>query len=78
MCRRSTNANRQRRACTRYTRVGRFAIQSRTGQTSTRFRGRIGRTRLSRGTYRLTLVATDAAGNPSGAKHLNFRIVAAK
>ena len=76
-CKRSTTANRHRRACTRFTRVGRFAIQSKAGPTSTRFRGRIGRTRLSRGTYRLTLLATDSAGNASGAERLNFRVVAA-
>ena len=74
-CRRVTRANRRRRKCTRWVRVGRFAQQVTAARTtSKRFSGRIGRRTLRRGRHRAVLVATDAAGNTSAAKRLNFRI----
>ena len=48
---------------------------SQVGQNQVKFTGRIGRKALKRGRYRLTIVATDAAGNRSKAKRLRFRIV---
>ena len=75
-CRARTKANRRRRKCTRFVRVGRFAQQATTTGTITkRFSGRIGRRSLKPGRHRAVLVATDAAGNKSTAKRLRFRIV---
>ena len=45
------------------------------GANRKRFSGRIGRGVLSPGSYRATLVARDAAGNPSTARRLTFRVV---
>ncbi len=74
-CRRQTRSNRNRRRCTRYVRAGRFAKQSTAGANRQPFSGRIGRRSLSPGKYRATLVATDAAGNRSALRRLNFKIV---
>jgi hypothetical protein len=74
-CRKPTRKNRKRHRCTRYRRVARFANASTAGPTVKRFSGRIGRASLKRGKYRVTLVATDAAGNRSKPKRLKFRVV---
>ncbi len=46
----------------------------RAGRGRIRISSRIGRKRLARGSYRLTLVARDAAGNRSRAKRLTLRV----
>jgi hypothetical protein len=74
-CVKPTPANRRKRACTRYTLVGRFARSAVTGANTKSFSGRIGRKRLSPGSYRATLVATDAAGNRSKPRYVLFRVV---
>jgi hypothetical protein len=43
-----------------------------------KFSGRIGHKALKPGSYRLTIVATDAAGNKSKAKRIDFRVVKRK
>jgi hypothetical protein len=64
------------RACVRYAKAGAL---TRTGQDagarSVRFSGRRGAKALPPGSYRATLVATDAAGNRSTAVRLGFTIV---
>ena len=45
------------------------------GAGAVAFSGRISRRALPRGTHRITLVATDAAGNRSLPVRLTFRIV---
>ncbi len=65
-CVKATKKNRRKKHCTRYTRAGRFAIQSKAGANTHHFTGRIGSKKLQPGSYRITLVATDAAGNHSG------------
>jgi hypothetical protein len=74
-CQKQTPKNRKRRRCTRFVRVGRFAVQSAAGPNRHRFSGKIGRKSLKPGKYRATLVATDAAGNHSARRRLNFKIV---
>jgi len=69
-----TLANRTRRSCLRYRRVGRFAQSGRIGRNVKRFSGRIGRITLVAGRYRATTVATDPAGNRSAARRLTFRV----
>jgi hypothetical protein len=54
--------------------VARFARRSKKGKTATKFSGLIGKTSLSPGRYRLTLVATDAAGNASKAVTVKFTV----
>ena len=74
-CRRRTRSNRNRRRCTRYVRAGRFAKRSAASANRHPFSGRIGGRSLRPGKYRATLVATDAAGNRSASRRLNFKVV---
>jgi hypothetical protein len=74
-CRKPTRSNRHKRRCTRYVRAGRFAQLSAAGANTRRFSGKIGRRALKSGSYRVTLVATDATGNASRAKRLSFKVV---
>ncbi|MFL5335323.1 MAG: hypothetical protein ACJ8H8_19550, partial [Geminicoccaceae bacterium] len=74
-CKPQTASNRKRKACTRYTRVGAFAQQAHAGRNTKKFSGRIGKTKLSPGSYRATLLATDAAGNRSKTKQVTFKVV---
>jgi hypothetical protein len=55
--------------------VGRFAQDGAAGRNRKRFSGKIGARTLRRGNYRATLIATDAAGNRSRKRLLNFAIV---
>jgi hypothetical protein len=70
-----TRANRKRKRCTRYVRAGAFAHAGQAGNNRKSFSGRIGRKRLAPGNYRVTLVATDAAGNRSAPHSFAFRVV---
>jgi VCBS repeat-containing protein len=74
-CQRPTSRNRKRRRCTRYVVIGRFAQDGDAGTNRKAFSGKIGRRTLRPGKYRATLVATDAAGNASRVKRLNFKVV---
>jgi hypothetical protein len=75
-CVKATKKNRKKKHCTRYTRAGRFAVQSKAGANSHHFTGRIGSKKLKAGSYRITLVATDAAGNHSKARTVSIKVVA--
>ncbi len=56
-------------------RSARFAMKGRAGANTRRFRGVFKRRPLKSGRYRLTLVASDAAGHRSPPKRLSFTIV---
>lgn len=74
-CVKPTRRNRGKRKCTRYQRFGRFAQASKAQSNSKRYSGRIGRKAMKPGSFRATLVATDAAGNRSKPKRLALRVV---
>ena len=75
-CRRPTRANRSRRRCTRFVKVGRTITRSSpAGASRLRFTGRIARRALRPGRHRMVVRAADAAGNRSKATTLRFRIV---
>jgi hypothetical protein len=74
-CGRETRSNRRRGVCARFGQVGAFAQRATAGGNRKRFSGRIGRRRLAAGSYRATLVATDAAGNRSTATRVAFKVV---
>jgi hypothetical protein len=74
-CVRQTTKNRGKRRCTRYARFGRFAVASAAGSDSHHYKGRIGKRAMKPGSYRVTLLATDGAGNRSKAKALKLRVV---
>ncbi len=63
------------RACTAYRLEGTLTRSIRSGAGAVALSGRINRRSLPRGTHRITLVATDAAGNRSRPVRLTFRIV---
>src|SRR3954452_18801035 len=62
------------RSCLRYVAVKRIRHASVAGGNGLRFSGRFGRTRLSPGAYRLSLVAVDRAGNASAPVRTRFRV----
>lgn len=66
----------KRRGRARYKRAGTLVRSRPAGRSSLRFTGRIGRRTLEPGRYRLTLTATDAAGNVSVSKRVTFRLLA--
>jgi hypothetical protein len=63
------------RRCTRMVPAGTLVRSGRAGANAVRFSGRLGRRALPAGRYRVTLVATDAAGNRSRPARLVLRIV---
>jgi hypothetical protein len=74
-CVASRRSNRGRRRCTRYVRVrGSFSHRGRAGNNSFRFTGFVRRRALRRGSYRLSGVPTDAAGNKGRTVRARFRI----
>jgi hypothetical protein len=75
VCVKPTRKNRKKRRCTRLKKAGTLTRRSVAGKNSVKFTGRIGRKALKRGSYQLTITATDAAGNKSKPKRLRFRIV---
>ena len=75
-CQKTTKRNKSRRKCTRYVRIGSFAQAGKQGTNRKKFSGKIGRKVLRPSRYRATLTATDADGNASKVKRLNFRVVA--
>ncbi|HEV7774403.1 MAG TPA: hypothetical protein VGO48_14075 [Conexibacter sp.] len=75
-CRRPTRANRRRAACRRAVRAGTLTRRGLpAGRGSIPFTSRIGRRRLLPGTYRATVMASDAAGNVSKAATVAFVVV---
>lgn len=64
------------RRCTIAKRSGVLTRSLAAGAGKVAFSGRLGRRKLAVGSYRMTLVATDAAGNRSAKKSLSFSIVA--
>jgi hypothetical protein len=75
-CVKATTRNKSKRKCTRYVTIGRFAQAGKQGTNRKKFSGKIGRKVLRPSRYRATLTATDADGNASKVKRLNFRVVA--
>jgi hypothetical protein len=74
-CRKPSAKNRGRRSCTRFVKRGTLVRTDKSGANSLKFTGRIGRRALKPGRYRVTITATDAAGNSSKPKTLSFTIV---
>jgi hypothetical protein len=66
---------RHKRRCTRYKRAGTLKRRGRAGSNRVAFSGRIGSKALKPGRYRLSVVATDAAGNRSARRRVAFQVV---
>jgi hypothetical protein len=78
-CVKPTKKNRKAKNCTRYsTLAGSFSRASAAGANSFTFTGRLNGLALRPGSYRLVMVAKDAAGNASAPVRKAFRIVKPK
>ena len=74
-CRRESKSNRTGRRCKRFKRVrGTFTHQGAAGGNSLKFNGRVGGRKLRPGSYRLSAVPKDAAGNVGGRARASFRV----
>ncbi|HEX5908970.1 MAG TPA: hypothetical protein VFY44_00665, partial [Thermoleophilaceae bacterium] len=75
-CKARTRKNRKKAKCDLWKKVtGSFTVPGKAGANSFTFRGRIGGKALSKGDYRLTGTATDAARNVSVPTKKTFKIV---
>lgn len=75
-CRKTRQETRIKRRCSRFGTVGKFRnVSAREGANRQVFSGKIRKRMLHRGTYRLTAIATDAAGNVSRPAKAPFKIV---
>ena len=75
-CRRATHKLRKHRRCTRHVAAGSLVrINMSAGAHSVRFSGRLRGHALKVGAYKVTIRATDPAGNRSRAQTTSFRIV---
>jgi streptogramin lyase len=74
-CVKATSRNRRAKRCTLYVAAGNLTRSSPLGLSTLQFSGRIGRKALRVGAYRITAVATDAAGNKSSARQANIKVV---
>jgi hypothetical protein len=74
-CVEATSSNGSQPRCTRHVLFGSFAPQSPAGRTEYRFSGQIASRSLPPGRYRLTLIATDPAGNHSSRVRRGFEVV---
>ncbi len=69
-----TKSNRGKPHCLRYVEAGALSYKASAGAGRFPFAGRVAGHALKPGAYRLTLVATDAAGNSSAPAKLSFTI----
>jgi streptogramin lyase len=74
-CRAPSHSNRGKPHCTRYVLTGTLKRTGLQGVNAVAFSGRIGRHALRPGSYRVTVTATDAAGNASKGSAASFTIV---
>jgi dipeptidyl aminopeptidase/acylaminoacyl peptidase len=75
-CVKQTSSNRTRPSCTRFVNAGSINFNAKSGQNKVRFEGLITKSRkLSIGTYRVVVGASDAAGNKSSKNGPSFTIV---
>jgi hypothetical protein len=73
-CKRQTKANRSRKACKRYVKVGTVTTAGKPGANQLALPKKVGKRKLAPGRYRLTITARDSAGNLSAPKRIGYRI----
>ena len=76
-CRKQTRKNKKGKRCTYWQRVSKsFRANGKAGRkaNSVRFSGKIGKTKLKKGSYRLKAVATDSSKAKGPAKYVKFRV----
>jgi hypothetical protein len=77
-CRSATRRRRTGKRCTLARPVGELTVAGRAGPNALPIGRRIAGRKLAPGSYRVTITATDAAGNASSAKPIRFKIKRAK
>jgi hypothetical protein len=73
-CKRPKPANRGRKACKRYVKVGTVKANGVAGLNRLALPKKVGGRKLAKGRYRLTITARDGAGNVSAIKRIGYRI----
>lgn len=73
-CKPPKPANRGRKACKRYKKVGTVRTAGVAGLNQVALPKKVGGRKLAKGRYRLTITARDAAGNVSASKRVGYRI----
>jgi hypothetical protein len=73
-CKRPKPANRGRKACKRYVKVGTVRADGVAGVNQLALPKKVGGRKLAKGRYRLTITARDGAGNVSAVKRIGYRI----
>lgn len=76
-CRKQTRKNKKGKRCTYWQRASKsFRANGKAGRkaNSVRFSGKIGKTKLKKGSYRLKAVATDSSKAKGPAKYVKFRV----
>ncbi|MDQ3767920.1 MAG: hypothetical protein M3370_00345 [Actinomycetota bacterium] len=74
-CVRRTAANHRRKRCDRYAALGSFNRLLPPGASKVHLNGRVHNRLITAGTYRLAVIATDAAGQRSVPRRATFRVV---
>jgi hypothetical protein len=74
-CVKVTAHNRHAARCTRFVTAGRLTRSAPVGPSALKFSGRIGHRALVVGSYRITAVATDAAGNKGKGRQIKVKVV---
>jgi hypothetical protein len=73
-CRKPTRAQRGRKSCVRFVLAGTVSRRGAEGPNRMRFSGKAGKRRLRPGAYRVSVVATDAGGRRSAARHARLTV----
>lgn len=73
-CVKPTRKLRKKKNCTRYAKVTTLSHLGTVGANSVKFKGKVGKKALKPGKYRVSIVATDAAGNASKAATKSFTV----
>jgi CSLREA domain-containing protein len=73
-CVKQTKANRTKKKCVLFTRVARVTLAGKAGANTKAYKGKVGSKKLAAGSYRVTLLATDPAGNKSKSTRANFKV----
>jgi hypothetical protein len=78
-CKKPTPKLAKRPRCKRFTRIGSLSFENRSaGANKIAFNGEVSGRKLTPGSYRASLTATDASGNSSTPKRASFTVLAAK
>ena len=73
-CKKATKKRRKKKSCNRYTKIGTLSYSAKAGANTFTFKGKVGKKKLKRGTYRFTPSAKDSAGKTSKGKSVTLKV----